>query len=311
MTKRISRLLFLIHNKTLLKTIKNHFFHKKMITAQTFECENIKANQILNYEFDCSRPRSFNEFICWMKIKYYNELWCKCADKLASKDFLINHGFGKYVVKTYKKYNSSDEINLNELPERFVLKTNHDSGSVFICDKKTTDFKSVFKKLDSSLLVNYCRTTGEWVYNDIKPVIFAEELLEPNDNKSLVDYKFFSFNGEFGWGFTGQNRLSDTRFVVFERGFNIQNVEYIYLRPNKKSFPKKPHLYNEMEMVSEELSKILDFVRVDFYDTTHGLKIGELTFFSQSGNGPFTKKEYDFKYGELFKKTKMFDTFFK
>ena len=49
-----------------------------------------------------------------------------------------------------------------------------------------------------------------------------------------------------------------------------------------------------------------DFVRVDLYDTNKGPMIGELTFISMSGFGPFTKKEYDFKYGKYFDETKIF-----
>lgn len=307
MTKRISRLRFLIHNKTLLKTLLRHFKKTNYSNLQGVEFFNKEANNILNYKFDCSNPRSFNEHLCWIKANYRNEEWMRCADKLAVKSFLSEHGFEKYIVKTYKIYNNSSEINLDELPSIFILKTNHDSGSVFYCEKGKTNFEDIFKKLDKSISAKYSDNNGEWVYESIKPLIFAEECVRPRVGPFLVDYKFFAFNGLFGWGFTGQNRDVDTRFCVFERGYEIQNVEYIYLKPQKKYMPPKPALFEEMIDVSEQISKLLDFVRVDFYDTDQGPKIGELTFFSQAGYGPFTKKEFDFKYGNYFKRTRLYD----
>ena len=306
MTKQKSRILFLIHNKTIFKTFFYHLFRNKEITTDSIEGCNYLAKKIFNYRFDCSFPRSFNEFVCWIKIFYRNELWKKCADKLGSKEFLIDHGFSKYVVKTYKVYKNVSEINLDELPQEFVLKTNHDCGSVFLCDKKKTDFTMVFKKLDQALCRDYGKSKGEWVYESIVPLIFAEEVIKPRVGNVLIDYKFFCFNGQFGWGFTGQNREVDTRFCVFEKDYNIQPVEYIYLKPKKKEIPQKPQSFDEMVNISERISEFLDFVRVDFYDTNKGPKIGELTFFSQSGFGPFTKKEYDFKYREYFRKTNLY-----
>lgn len=305
MTKKRSRIRFLLHSKTLLKTIVNHF-RKTALNLDTEKDINVIANRVMNYNFDCRTPRTFNEFLSWIKCNYRNDLWKKCADKLELKQFLKQHGFGDYVVKTYKTYKSSSEIKLSELPDKFVLKTNHDCGSVFICDKHTTDFDAVFKKLDNSLKNNYSILNGEWVYKDIKPLIFAEELLIPAIGTKIIDYKFFCFNGKFGWGFTGQDRENDTRFCVFESNFLIQDVEYIYIKPPKNKLPPKPSKYDEMVKVSEKLSMLLDFVRVDFYDTTKGPKIGELTFFSQSGLGVFSKKQYDFKYGSFFKTTKLY-----
>lgn len=303
MTKRSSLLIFNFKNKTLFKLMFNKILspHKKDSFYHGPEKQNRIANRILNYHYDCTKPRTFNEFLGWLKFNYRNDLWKKCADKLGSKEFLIENGLECFVVKTLGVYSESKYINLDLLPDKFVLKTNHDSGTVFICDKETTDFNSIFKKLDQSLKKRYEHNNDEWVYENITPLILAEELLFPCHNSFLVDYKLFGFGGRYGWGFTGQNRDIDTRFVVFENDFEIQNVEYIYLKPSKKEMVSKPEHFDEMVKITEFLSELLGFVRVDFFETTDGLKIGELTFFSQSGYGPFTKKQFDFRYGLLFK----------
>ena len=271
----------------------------KVLFYQIFKCKN-KEHRDLNYRLNYKNPRSFNEWTIWMKYNYRNELWYKCADKLGLKDFLKENNLGQYAIKTLKVYNSSSEINLDELPEEFVLKTNNDSGSVFICNKKTSDFKTIFEKLDKSVSRNFANSYGEWAYGKITPKIFAEEKLVDALNNELVDYKLYGFNGFYGFGFIAQNRAIDTRIGVFENDLEFQDVDYIYLRPRKEDLPKKPEKFGEMVEICKKLSSILKFARVDFFNTTQGLKIGEITFFSQAGHGLFSDKKYDFKYGKYF-----------
>lgn len=303
MKKRISATFFVLKNHTFFKTVIYKLFCKKDVNIDSPEIQNKEAQHFFNYKYNCSNPKTFNEYLGWIKFNYSNELWEKCADKLGLKSFLSNLNLGKNIPNTLAIYNDISEINLEELPEQFVLKTNHDSGTVFICNKENTDFNYVFSKLDESMKRNYSKN-GEWVYSRIKQKIFAEQLITPIcSNEELIDYKFFVYNGKFEWGFTAQNRKKDCRFCVFEKDFKIQDVDYIYLRPNKKNLPKKPVHFDDMVKIAELIGKYFWFVRVDFYDTNNGPVIGELTFFSQSGLGPFTKKEFDIRYGRLFENT--------
>ncbi len=307
MKRKTSSIIFTLRNHTFLKAISYKIFSKKDKIIDTPEAQNKEAKHLFNYKYDCTNPKTFNEYLGWIKFNYSNDLWRKCADKLGVKEFLKSINLEKYVPKTLGIYKNSKEIKLQDLPERFVLKTNHDSGSVFVCNKQTTNFKEVFAKLDHSIENNYS-TNGEWVYSEIKPCIFAEELIEPSDKeKELIDYKFFIFNGKFGFGFTAQNREVDCHFSVFEKDFALQDVDYIYVRPKSKNKPQKPTYYDEMVKIAETIGKLFWFVRVDFYNTSRGPLIGELTFFSQSGMGPFTKKEYDYKYGRLFNETPFYE----
>lgn len=306
METTISKIVFLIKNRTFLKYLfRNKNALSKAKTPE--EYESIVTKYTFNYRFNYKEPRTFNEHLVWLKLYYRNDLWNKCADKLAAKRFLIEKGFGKYVPKTLKEYDSTSDICLQELPTDFVIKTNHDSGTVFICDKKNTDFSVIFNKIEESMKKQYSSLSNEWVYEKIIPKIFVEEKLVSNDGKDLVDYKFFLFNGKFGFGFVGQNRYKDVKFTVFDRNFNFINVDYIHLRPRKKNAPQKPKCWDEMLNIAEAVGTYFDFVRVDMYVTSQGPKIGELTFFSQSGHGPFTKKKYDFEFGKLFNNIKEID----
>lgn len=298
-TKR-SRLMFLIKNKTFIKAILFRLNKRKSLTLQKSNKQNFLAKYIFNYRYNCKKPRSFNEYLGWLKYNYKNEDWYLCADKIGMKTFLVQNGLGDLVVKTLGIYKKSDEIDLSKLPNKFVLKTNHDCGSVFICDKTESDFSLIFKKLDEALAKQYSNYNDEWVYDKITPLIFAEELLEPTEGEKLRDYKVFSFNSCVGFVFVAQDRDADCRFSVFDSSFNILPTHYIYLRPKKEELPKRPECWETICKVASQIGSKLKFARVDFYITKQGLKIGEITFFSQTGLGPFTNKKIDFYYGKLF-----------
>lgn len=303
MAKKTSKLGFAIKNKTFFKFIYNHFFPLPNEYIDTCQKQNKHARRVLNYKYDCSNPQTFEEYLGWIKINYRNDLWKKCADKLGSKEFLKELGLDKYIVKTYGIYNSSSEIDLDKLPNDFVLKANHDCGSVFVCHKGSTNFIEVFKKLDLALTKRYSDNNGEWMYDDIEPKIFAEELLFPASGTDLVDYKFFMFSDRLGFGHVVQNRNADIRNALFDENYNIFNCSFETLMPSKKKIAKKPSCWNEMMQVASIIGKKLEFVRVDFYWTTDGPKIGELTFIEESGCSAFTSKNYALKFGELFRNT--------
>jgi hypothetical protein len=46
-------------------------------------------------------------------------------------------------------------------------------------------------------------------------------------------------------------------------------------------------------MIAEELSKGIDFIRVDLYETKDGVKFGELTNYPDGGSKKFEPKIYN------------------
>lgn len=305
MEKLSSKFKFAKHNKTFFKHLRFELFYNHL---KNREKRAQKKNKLyFNYRVNINNPTSFNEYLLWIKNNYRNDLWKQCADKIKCKEFLSSKGFEKYLPKTLGVYNSSKEIDLSKLPDKFVLKTNHDSGSVFVCDKTKSNFTSIFDRLDKSIKNSYAKKYLEWVYEDIEPKIFAEEYLEPKEGNELVDFKFMTFKGKVGFGYVGQNRKENIRFALFEPGFKYVDSEYAHLRPKQNELVHKPNNYDELESLAAKIGGLFEFVRVDLFNTSNGPKIGELTFLPMSGYGAFTKKEYDFKYGEYFKNTLFYE----
>ena len=86
----------------------------------------------MDYPLDLNNPRTFFEKVNWLKLYDRNPLYTKLCDKLLVKDWVIEKIGTKYIIPTLAVYNSIEDIKLEDLPEKFVLKCNHDSGTVFI-----------------------------------------------------------------------------------------------------------------------------------------------------------------------------------
>ena len=79
-------------------------------------------------EIDLNNPKTFNEKLQWLKLNDRNSDYVSIVDKYEIKKLILKQIGEKYVVPTYGVWDSFDEINFDLLPNRFVLKTTHDSG---------------------------------------------------------------------------------------------------------------------------------------------------------------------------------------
>lgn len=125
--------------------------------------------------------------------------------------------------------------------------------------------------------------------------------MEDSKAYELIDYKFMCFNGEVKCSFTCSERFSEDGLKVtfFDKDWNVMPFERHY--PASKNPPKKPINYDKMIQFSEQLSKGILFVRVDFYEINGQLFFGELTFYPGGGFEEFTPEEWDYKLGDFLK----------
>ena len=81
---------------------------------------------------------------------------------------------GKYLCPPIIKiYNNIDEINLKDLPDKFVLKCNHGSGMNIFCeDKSKFDLSRAKILLNKWMNNNSGFTSFEYQYINVKRKIF-------------------------------------------------------------------------------------------------------------------------------------------
>ena len=246
-------------------------------------------------------PQTFNEKLQWMKLNNRNPEYPMLVDKYEVKHYISEIMGEQYVIPTLGLWNNVDEINLDNLPDQFVLKCTHDSGSIVICrDKKSFDFTRAKEKLNSHLKKNLFWYGREWPYREVKPRIIAEQYFEDN-NQQLLDYKVMCFNGEAKCCFVFSDRYSDSgvRLNVYNREWELMPVGREYTTPNPEIL--KPLHYDLMLQLAEGITKGMPFARVDFYEPKGRLLFGEITFFPNSGFTKFKPQEWDEIFGNWIK----------
>ena len=257
----------------------------------------------MKYELDLNNPVTFNEKLQWLKLHDHNPLYPILVDKYRVKDYVAERIGAEHMIPTLAVYKSADEIDLDKLPDQFVLKCNHDSGSVVLCrDKSKFDLEAAKKKLDKCMKKNFYWEAREWAYKHVKPVIIAEQYMEDTKTHDLPDYKFFSFDGEVKALFIAterSNENTETRFDFFDMDFNHINVTNGH--PNADILPSKPKCFDQMVAFSKELSKGFPEVRCDFYEVDGKVYFGEYTFYHWGGTTPFKPSDFDKELGQWIK----------
>lgn len=257
-----------------------------------------RTGKVLNLE----KPITYNEKLQWLKCFWRNSLPKMCADKLKAREIVKQMGFPELNIPLIGIWNDAHDINFEELPESFVLKTTHGSGfNLFVRNKSQLNInkvREVFNVLlrKHSYILNY-----EWVYEDIVPRIICEPILFVRDDEAL-DYKFFCFHGkaEYVHVLTAtkkENEKNEPYNTLVDRDFNIIPVVYGYDMPF--DLPKKPSKFEHMLKYAEALSKPFPHVRIDLYLSKDRIFFGEYTFFTGSGCDEFEPEEFNCKMGAL------------
>ena len=252
----------------------------------------------MGYPLDLKNPKTFNEKIQWLKLYDRNPLYIKLADKVEVKKWVANKIGEKYVVPTIGVYDKPEQIEWSMLPSQFVLKCNHDYGSVIICkDKKKFDKQAAIQKLNNCLSRNFWWYYREWVYKNIPPKILVETYME-QENGELNDYKFLCFGGKSECSFVCTNRNSNNGMNVtfFDREWNRLPFERTF-KASLVEIPK-PSNYDLMLHLAESLSLGFRFVRVDFFEVKGNVYFGEMTFYPGAGFEAFQPTIWDERIGE-------------
>ena len=241
-------------------------------------------------------PRSFSEKLQWLKLYDRKPWYSTLVDKYEVRSY-IEETIGKeYLIPLYGVWDDPDEIDFDGLPDQFVLKCTHDSGSVIICQDKTKlDKNKAKKKLKRAQRFNYYYCSREWPYKNVKPRIIAEKYMVNNRSTTeLSDYKWFCFDGVAKVMFVVTDRQTpgeETKMDYFDMEF--RHLPFINGCPNTTHIIEKPANFELMRELAERISKGLPHARVDFYEADGRVYFGEITFFDGCGMTPFEPDEWD------------------
>lgn len=253
-----------------------------------------KMKRDLNLE----APVLYTEKLQWLKLYDHRPEYTRMVDKYAVKDYIAATIGPEYVVPLLGVWERAEDIDFDILPQQFVLKTTHDSGSFLICrDKSTFNIPEAKQKMRRFLRRDYYKCCREWPYKHVKPRIIAEAYLEDSTQGELRDYKFFTFGGVPKVLYIAQGRGSGEKTVAdfFDMDFN--HLPFTIDHDMAPVPPEKPVNFELMKDLAAKLSAGTPQLRVDFYEVDGKVYFGEMTFFHCSGMAPFHPEQWDRTFG--------------
>jgi hypothetical protein len=259
----------------------------------------IKTRAIMNWK----NPTRFREKLNWLKLYDRDPKYNVLVDKYEVKKYYEDTIGGEYVIPTIDIWDNADDIVFENLPNEFVIKCTHDSGSTIVCkDKNKLDICKAKKMLGKHMNRNLYYLNREWPYKNVKSRIICEPLLKNRDNSPLNDYKIFCFNGEPKIVYVTFGRGKDEKLTInyYDLNWNKLNIRHINYSNYEGEFIP-PKSFSVMLELARKLSKGIPFVRTDFYDVNGKIYVGEMTFYPDGGWGfhKSTPKQTDIELGDM------------
>lgn len=296
----------LIKNPEYYLSKKARFTYQRKILARllpsTLACDEFYQKytykRFFGYDLDLNSPRTYNEKIRWYNLYDRNSLYTQLADKFLVNDYVKKIIGTRYIKQIYGVYNSSWEINWDELPNRFVIKMSHGSHWNIICEDKTElDIKIVIKTLNKWINTNFYHMHREWQYKDIKPRIIIEEYLESNHELGLLEFNSYCFNGVPKFIEVNMELNSIKYRVYFDNEWRKQQLVVRYPLPIMEV--TKPKCSDELLCIASRLANNIPFCRVDLFVCSGKIYFGEMTLTPGAGYIVFNPSNYDRVFGDL------------
>ena len=250
---------------------------------------------------ELNNPQTFCEKLNWYKLNARDPLMQKCADKVAVREYILEKGYAECLNTVYGIYDRVEDIDINSLPDQFVIKAAHGSHMNYIVkDKNSFDWKRAKRMMKTWLHQDIYWSGREWVYKDIPKRLIVEKYLE-DETGELRDFKFYCYHGKPYFIQFDIGRYSDIHY----RNFYEISGKLLNLCDNEKlpinktvPFPIESKTFRKIIKMCEDLSAPFQQVRVDLYVISNKIKFGELTFFDGGGSTIFYPEEWNVKFSE-------------
>lgn len=258
-----------------------------------------KYKSCMGVDLDLENPKTFNEKLQWLKLHDRRPEYTMMVDKYLVRAYIAEQIGEEHLIPLLGVWDDPDEIDFEKLPDQFVLKCNHNSGTgMCICkDKQKLDVEQTKKELRKGLQENYYLMGREWPYKDVPRKIICEKYMVDSKTKELRDYKLFCFGGNVMFFKVDFGRFTEHHANYYDREGNLLSIGEADFSPIPEKSIEIPRNIEIMIELAEKLSKGIPFLRVDFYDVNGNVYFGEITFYPASGFGKFTLLSDDIKLG--------------
>lgn len=217
-------------------------------------------------KLDLKNPKTFNEKLQWLKLYNHNPAYTVMVDKVKAKEYVAKLIGEEHIIPTLGVWDDPDDIDFDALPNQFVLKCNHNSGTgMCICrDKSKLDIEKVKAELRKGLKENYFMRWREWPYKNVPRKILAEKfMVDTEQNKETItkgkleelnDYKIFCFNGEPKVLFVASDRANKVCFDYYD-----MDLKHLDLKQGGDNYHGEVKLPKHFEKKKEEVTELTDY----------------------------------------------------
>jgi hypothetical protein len=304
----------LLKDAIMLKTLKSiyvnsfNWYNTRIVPDKSYVEKMFERK--MGYKLNLSDPQTLNEKIQWLKLYDRTKMHTLCADKYAVRDYVASLIGEDYLVPLIFQTDDANKIDAALLPDYpFIIKPNHTSGNyIIVTEKKYQDWDEIRKKCRIWLKMNIYYRSKEWQYKKIKPRIIVEKFLSSGTNNMRPnDYKVHCFHGEARMISVDVGRGTQNHFRNwYNKNWQREPYKWSALLNGHLTDPspediEKPNKLNELVSLSEKLTNIFKYARVDWYIIDEKFCFGEITFHHDSGFRPIEPKEWDLKLGSLLK----------
>lgn len=259
---------------------------------------HLQYEAAIGHKLNWDNLQTYTEKMQWAKLYDKNPLKATLTDKYLVREWVEKTIGGEYLIPLLGAWDNFEDIDFSELPDRFVLKTNHGSGTnLIVKDKSKLNLKRAKRMFDDWMNIDYAYNSNfEMHYTDIKPKIIAEKYMETSTGE-LPDYKFLCFGGKPYYCWVDCGRFTNHTRNVYDLDWKLQSWSQCH--PINEVIIEKPAKFETMVMLAQKLSEGLSHVRVDFYNIDGNIYFGEMTFTNASGLERIYPDEWDKRLGEL------------
>jgi len=251
---------------------------------------------------DLDHPTTLNEKILWLNLRQRDPRRVSCSDKVSVRDYVRARVGEEYLVPLLGVFTDPEDIDLEALPDRFIIKAAHGSGwNLIVSDRQSLDWERAKRTLGDWLARSYHAHKREWHYRHVPRRLVIEELLQDAHGGIPDDYKIWCLREsgrETQFIQVDMDRFTDHKRNYYDTEWNRLPFHKADAPPSPVD-PPRPGNLGEMLHVARELSAGFRLVRVDLYSLPDRVYFGEMTFTPDAGMARLVPEEWDRKLGQL------------
>ena len=254
-------------------------------------------------------PKDLSEKVQWLKLHDRSALHTMCADKIKVRDYVADVLGKDILVPAVRVTYDPADISPDVIREkRFVIKTNHDQGGVFICqDRATFDWQGVRADVTRRLALTKYHEFREYQYKGIRPGILIENFVEAEHGGNASDLKIYCFHGQPRFIQVVVDRFENRREAFYDPSWTRMGFK-APVKQLDEGLARPPCL-DRLLRAASQLSEPFLFCRIDFlYGNGDRAWFGEVTFHHGAGLIRFDPPEFERAFGDMIDLSRLAET---